>query len=438
LLLGRIEGTEVFIYRSLVLSRKDKKKDRVEVGYEQLAITSTIAERLSIINENHQQIVGWYHSHPHITAMPSHVDVRTQGNYQQLDLGFVGLIFSVFDNGRLDICAFQSRGEGPRIEDCQWSRVEIPISIAPRKFTLTASQLSISQPPRSTEGLISLQQILISEEMEQVSSLARHCSSAGLPHTLSIYQGILLRLVDQQLRPTLLALKSRSASLQRELDELRRTKASSTVPPPLTPLTPPLTPYISQALSVLEPLCPQWNKNIRALRLAKSGLLVCPISPPPPLIAHNQSLHIIPTPHTLVSPPHTNSSRYTPWSIQFGLNPSLVFPFVQIICPSTSGSTLDDLITFVSAPESQSNPPLSTVPLLSSTPSPSCIRYDGNITVRLIEPLTLIKSDSISHLEEVAGVMRIVKEDLANALRLDVTSSCNEGLVGGDVYIVDG
>ena len=24
------------------------------------------------------RVVGWYHSHPHITALPSHVDVRTQ------------------------------------------------------------------------------------------------------------------------------------------------------------------------------------------------------------------------------------------------------------------------------------------------------------------------------------------------------------------------
>jgi BRCA1/BRCA2-containing complex subunit 3 len=40
---------------------------------------------------------GWFHSHPHITVLPSHVDVNTQAMYQLLEPGFVGLIFSVFN-----------------------------------------------------------------------------------------------------------------------------------------------------------------------------------------------------------------------------------------------------------------------------------------------------------------------------------------------------
>jgi hypothetical protein len=42
------------------------------------------------------RVIGWYHSHPHITVQPSHVDVRTQGQYQAMDPGFLGLIFSCF------------------------------------------------------------------------------------------------------------------------------------------------------------------------------------------------------------------------------------------------------------------------------------------------------------------------------------------------------
>ena len=51
-----------------------------------------------------------YHSHPHITVLPSHVDVRTQAAYQQLDQGFVGVIISAFSGvreackGPLDAC----------------------------------------------------------------------------------------------------------------------------------------------------------------------------------------------------------------------------------------------------------------------------------------------------------------------------------------------
>ncbi|CAK9176660.1 unnamed protein product [Ilex paraguariensis] len=59
------------------------------------------------------RVIGWYHSHPHITVLPSHVDVRTQAMYQLLDPGFIGLIFSCFSEdahkvGRVQVIAFQS------------------------------------------------------------------------------------------------------------------------------------------------------------------------------------------------------------------------------------------------------------------------------------------------------------------------------------------
>ncbi|KAG0487519.1 hypothetical protein HPP92_009614 [Vanilla planifolia] len=59
------------------------------------------------------RVIGWYHSHPHITVLPSHVDVRTQAMYQMLDRGFIGLIFSCFNEdaqkvGRIQVIAFQS------------------------------------------------------------------------------------------------------------------------------------------------------------------------------------------------------------------------------------------------------------------------------------------------------------------------------------------
>lgn len=60
-------------------------------------------------------MIGWYHSHPHITVHPSHVDVGTQASYQLLDKDFVGLIFSVFNQdvatkaSRIQMTAFQSQ-----------------------------------------------------------------------------------------------------------------------------------------------------------------------------------------------------------------------------------------------------------------------------------------------------------------------------------------
>ena len=66
-------------------------------------------------------MVGWYHSHPHITALPSHVDLGTQLNYQMLDVNFVGLIFSVFNHDAKtksaseQVCCFQSANGQPRL-----------------------------------------------------------------------------------------------------------------------------------------------------------------------------------------------------------------------------------------------------------------------------------------------------------------------------------
>ena len=105
-------GIIAVVRKVLVLQRKEKKKDRVEVGYENLALASTIAENLSNIEkcDNDLKVLGWYHSHPHITVLPSHVDVKTQGSYQQLDRSFLGLILSVGNKGTLEICAYQSKG----------------------------------------------------------------------------------------------------------------------------------------------------------------------------------------------------------------------------------------------------------------------------------------------------------------------------------------
>ncbi|KAM9600238.1 lys-63-specific deubiquitinase BRCC36 isoform 3-T3 [Morphnus guianensis] len=86
----------VHIHSVIILRRSDKRKDRVEISPEQLSAASTEAERLAEMTGRPMRVVGWYHSHPHITVWPSHVDVRTQAMYQMMDQGFVGLIFSCF------------------------------------------------------------------------------------------------------------------------------------------------------------------------------------------------------------------------------------------------------------------------------------------------------------------------------------------------------
>lgn len=137
-----------FVHRSLVLPREDKRPDRVEISAMCLVHAQEAAERLNravldaggipsgtatavvappstkdssagaaergCANENEKsqsptspyghhrgvavRVLGWYHSHPHITPYPSAVDLNSQLTYQSMDTNWVGLIFSVFSN----------------------------------------------------------------------------------------------------------------------------------------------------------------------------------------------------------------------------------------------------------------------------------------------------------------------------------------------------
>ncbi|CAE8670327.1 unnamed protein product, partial [Polarella glacialis] len=99
LLLGNVVDNEVRIWTSMTLRRSDKRPDRVEIAPEQLVQAVEAAEQLSKQMGVTSRVVGWYHSHPHITCLPSHVDLRTQLQYQGMDKDFVGLIFGVFNDG---------------------------------------------------------------------------------------------------------------------------------------------------------------------------------------------------------------------------------------------------------------------------------------------------------------------------------------------------
>ncbi|XP_057466343.1 uncharacterized protein LOC130755822 [Actinidia eriantha] len=118
LLLGDIQQSKngsvtALIWGALPQPRSDRQKDRVETNPEQLTAASVQAERMTLATGRTTRVIGWYHSHPHITVLPSHVDVRTQAMYQLLDSGFIGLIFSCFSEdvhkvGRIQVIAFQS------------------------------------------------------------------------------------------------------------------------------------------------------------------------------------------------------------------------------------------------------------------------------------------------------------------------------------------
>jgi len=77
LLLGDIElsskGATALIWGASPQMRCERKKDRVEVNPELLAAASAQAEKMTATIKRTTRVIGWYHSHPHITVLPSHV-----------------------------------------------------------------------------------------------------------------------------------------------------------------------------------------------------------------------------------------------------------------------------------------------------------------------------------------------------------------------------
>ena len=90
---------EIIAFKMVV--RSDKRPDRVEISPDQMISATEAAEKLAKkLKRPNIRVVGWYHSHPNITVMPSHVDLRTQFNYQRMDKFFVGLIFAVYNTDK--------------------------------------------------------------------------------------------------------------------------------------------------------------------------------------------------------------------------------------------------------------------------------------------------------------------------------------------------
>lgn len=87
---------EAVVRHVVMMQRTDRRRDRVEVDITQLAEAAELASNLSRQRGVLMNVMGWYHSHPHITVLPSHVDLRTQAQYQMLNDGFLGLIIAGF------------------------------------------------------------------------------------------------------------------------------------------------------------------------------------------------------------------------------------------------------------------------------------------------------------------------------------------------------
>ncbi|XP_015586310.1 lys-63-specific deubiquitinase BRCC36 [Cephus cinctus] len=216
LLIGNFINGVAKISAVIILRRLDKKKDRVEISSEQVLKAAAEAERLTVELQRPMRVLGWYHSHPHITVWPSHVDVRTQATYQTMDHGFVGLIFSVFSEGKdskeqeVLVTCFQSHnGEA----------TEIPLEIM---YTPDISD-------RCLKTMTDLPKILVQEEEDTAESCRNHPDILASIHNNAVRTRALAHITDIVTKPLLLTFeerialnKIRAAHLRRQLQDLQK------------------------------------------------------------------------------------------------------------------------------------------------------------------------------------------------------------------------
>jgi BRCA1/BRCA2-containing complex subunit 3 len=215
LLIGDISPEHIsYISAVILLRRSCKQADRLEISPEQLSAASTQAEEFGHMLDRPMRVIGWYHSHPHITVWPSHIDVRTQADYQLMDAGFVGLIFSIFNHdkvskmNRVQVSCFQSTQI-----DSMWERVEVQLHI----------DLAESINMACMTSMVNLPSILREEEDEayartnQVSAL----DIMTRVHNGAVYTSGMIQIDERMYRPLLETMEHRNDRKKKELKELQ-------------------------------------------------------------------------------------------------------------------------------------------------------------------------------------------------------------------------
>lgn len=219
LLIGEVHNnnTLVSIVSSVILRRLDKKPDRVEISEEQLVQATLRAEELAAEVGRPLRVVGWYHSHPHITVWPSHVDLATQSMYQRMDSSFVGIIFAVFLTDQtakapsVQITCFQSISDGSN-----QSRREIELEITNNNDSLTINNFEI---------LTQLPTILKEEEDEAFKNEAGEIDTEDIinkQHNAAVRTIAIGHIVEKISRPMLEALVARNTLGSIRLEALKK------------------------------------------------------------------------------------------------------------------------------------------------------------------------------------------------------------------------
>ncbi|KAI6654876.1 Lys-63-specific deubiquitinase BRCC36 [Oopsacas minuta] len=222
LLLGEtLPGDTVWIYGVFMMRRSDKRADRVEISPEQLSAALTESQTLSQELGKEIRVLGWYHSHPHITISPSHVDVRTQHQYQSLDPNFFGLIVSAFHEemdrtSSIKITCFQADKEVHPTHEV-FIKKEIPFAIQNTGVSIGSACLN---------AYLQLPRILFQEEEEGYRQFQGNDSQDFLTtvYNGSVYTQNMERILTDICNPVLRILESHLQSQQQLIKTLEDEK----------------------------------------------------------------------------------------------------------------------------------------------------------------------------------------------------------------------
>ena len=233
------------VWAATALQRSDRRPDRVEISPEQLANGAMLAERLALDSGRPTRVLGWYHSHPHITVSPSHVDVGTQKMWQSMDEDFVGLIFSVFNGASLQLTAFQTGRDG--------ERTHVPIHVAqPPPFASSswreivniyamslkedrdayrhAQQTEASSadaPAAHGAAAANASPFMLQEETQQANAAAPAVSPFKAVHDGGLFQASLARVSEYGLGPLRAAMDARALRETRKREDLERRREAA-------------------------------------------------------------------------------------------------------------------------------------------------------------------------------------------------------------------
>uniref|UniRef100_A0A1B6DTV1 MPN domain-containing protein n=1 Tax=Clastoptera arizonana TaxID=38151 RepID=A0A1B6DTV1_9HEMI len=218
------DGNVLYILALKIPLRLDKKKDRVEMSPQQLVEATEYASEFSKKCGRELRIVGWYHSHPHITVYPSQIDLGTQMSYQLLDKGFVGVICSVFsENSSNKVCevnliCFQSKTYKKSDGDDGREIKEVPIHILPDK----------TPNINCLELICGLPEILLEEELNDYGSMDNtKLDPYSLIQNRLVLAKSISHLIDNLSMPLLKTLKGRNQILTHLHKELTKLKNES-------------------------------------------------------------------------------------------------------------------------------------------------------------------------------------------------------------------